>query len=140
PTELPQGCCATPRRGSRGTHSRPSHRIERETSRARRRLRSSKWPGRDDRSRWTDWAKCLSPFPPRISGRVCEALEQFEGSCEIFLLRGREFGLDGAEEPILLRRPIGLDQFPAGICERQDGLPSVSRVGRAFHEASSLKR
>src|SRR6202050_1847441 len=72
--------------------------------------------------------------------RISDALEQLEISRKLLLLGGRELCLDGVEQPILLRCTTGLDHFPASMCERQDGLPSVGRVWRALDQASSLKR
>src|SRR5579862_1337766 len=67
-------------------------------------------------------------------------LEERQGGGEPGLLGVGETGLDRAEEPVLARRPAGLDQVTAGRREVEDGLPPVLGIGRADDQPDRLER
>jgi len=67
-----------------------------------------------------------------------QPIEKFSPRRRAAAVAAASVRVDGANEPILPRRPAVLDLLPAGRCQRQDGLPSIRRIRRPFdHPAAS---
>jgi len=56
------------------------------------------------------------------------------------MLAWRKLRLQGAEKPILFRRPAGLDDLQKGGSEAHEGLPAIAGIGLAAHGARRFQR
>ncbi len=68
---------------------------------------------------------------------VDQPLEQRDGGREFILFPCCKPRLDGPAEPVLARRASLADQLPAGVGEREEGLPAVRRIRRAATRPAS---